>query len=355
MNRFVILPVLGVLLLAGLLSACGNAAPDDDEAAAPAGGVVAVTTAMPVQTTFHDTIEAWGSAAGDPQRARTISLAQGGQITALHASAGQAVERGAPLLTITPDPVARSAWQQAQSALTLAAGELKRTERLAAQRLATQSQLAAARKALADAQATLDAQRALGGGAASETVEAPAAGVVTALRVGLGERIAANAPLLDFTPTHALLALLGVQPDDGPRLQPGMAVQLRAVYGTQTFAGTLRMVGQSINPQSHLLDAQVELPAAAGASLVAGAPLQAQIRTTDFTAWSVPRAAVLHDARGDYLFQVEHGHAKRVDVTVRSAQGDPVGVAGPLDPKAKVIVLGVYELDDGDAVRESVK
>jgi RND family efflux transporter MFP subunit len=185
--------------------------------------------------------------------------------------------------------------------------------------------------------------------------QAPAAGVVTALRVGLGERIAANAPLLDFTPTHALLALLGVQPDDGPRLRPGMAVQLRAVYGTQTFAGTLRMVGQSINPQSHLLDAQVELPAAAGAKLLAGTPLQAQIRTADFTAWSVPRAAVLHDAHGDYLFQVEHGHAKRVDVTLRSAQGDPVGVAGPLDPQAKVIVLGVYELDDGAAVRESAR
>jgi multidrug efflux pump subunit AcrA (membrane-fusion protein) len=132
-------------------------------------------------------------------------------------------------------------------------------------------------------------------------------------------------------------------------------VQLRAVYGTQTFAGTLRMVGQSINPRSHLLDAQVELPAAAGASLVAGTPLQAQIRTADFTAWSVPRAAVLHDEHGDYLFQVEQGHARRVDVTLRSAQGDPVGVAGPLDPQAKVIVLGVYELDDGAAVRESAR
>lgn len=354
MNRFVILPALGVLLLAGLLSACGKAAPDEDEAAAPAG-VVAVTTATPVQATFHDSIEAWGSAAGDPQHARTISLAHGGQVIALQAAAGQAVPRGAPLLTITPDPATRSAYQQARSALALARGELKRTEQLAAQRLATQSQLAAARKTLADAQATLDAQRALGGGAASETVQAPADGVVTALRVGLGERVAANAPLLDFTPTHALLALLGVQPDDGARLRPGMSVQLHAVYGTQTFAGTLRMVGRAINPQSRLLDAQVELPADAGATLMAGAPLQARIRAADFTAWSVPRAAVLHDEHGDYLFQVEQGHAKRVDVTLRSASGDPVGVEGPLDPKAKVIVLGVYELADGDAVRESAK
>jgi len=355
MNRPATLPVLCVILLCGLLSGCGKAAPDDDEAAAPAGAV-AVTTAVPVQQTFHDSIEAWGSAAGDPQRARSISLGHGGQVSALQVTAGQSVKRGQPLLTITPDPVARSAYQQAQTALSLATGELKRTEQLASQRLATQSQLATARKALADAQSALAAQRALGGDAATETIDAPTDGVVTGLQVGLGERVAANAPLLSFTPTHALLAVLGVQPEDGARLHPGLSVQLQPVYGArETFAGTLRMVGQSIDPQTHLLNAQVELPATAGASLVAGAPLDAQIRTADFTAWSVPRAAVLHDEHGDYLFQVEQGHAKRVNVKLRSAQGDPVGVDGPLDAKAKVIVLGVYELNDGDAVRESAK
>ena len=355
MNSPATLPVLCVVLLCGLLFGCGKAAPDDDEAAAPAGAV-AVTTTAPVQQTFHDSIEAWGSAAGDPQRTRSISLGHGGQVTALQVAAGQSVKRGQPLLAITPDPVARSAYQQAQTALSLATGELKRTEQLASQRLATQSQLATARKALADAQSALAAQRALGGDAATETIDAPADGVVTGLQVGLGERVAANAPLLSFTPTHALLAVLGVQPEDGARLRPGMSVQLQPVYGTrETFAGTLRMVGQSIDPQTHLLNAQVELPATASASLVPGAPLDAQIRTADFTAWSVPRAAVLHDEHGDYLFQLERGHAKRVDVKLRNAQGDPVGVDGPLDAKAKVIVLGVYELNDGDAVRESAK
>jgi RND family efflux transporter MFP subunit len=355
MNRSLILPALCALLLSGLLLGCGKAASDDDEAAAPAGEV-AVTTAVPVQQTFHDSIEAWGSAAGDPQHARSISLGHGGQVTALQVAAGQTVKRGQPLLTVTPDPTARSAYQQAQTALTAARGELARTGQLAAQRLATQSQLAAAQKALADAQSALDAQRALGGGAATETVDAPADGVVTALQVGLGERVAANAPLLSFTPAHALLAVLGVQPQDGAQLRTGMPVQLQPVYGThETFIGHLRMVGQSIDPQSRLLPAQVELPAAASATLVAGTALDARIRTADFTAWAVPRAAVLHDGQGDYLFQIEHGHAKRIDVKLRSPAGDTVGVEGPLDPKAKVIVLGVYELHDGDAVRESAK
>lgn len=356
MMRFLILPGLcALLLLSGLLAACSHATSDEDEAAASAGQV-AVTTAVPLQQTFHDTVEAWGSAAGDPQHARSISLAHGGQVTALQVAAGQTVTRGQPLLTVTPDPTAHNAYQQAQTALTVAQGELKRTEQLAAQRLATQSQLATARKALADAQSALEAQRALGGGAVTETVDAPADGVVTQLQVGLGERIAANAPLLSFTPAHALLGVFGVQPQDGARLRPGMTVQVRPVYGAgDAIVGKLRMVGQSIDPTTHLLSAQVELPATASANLVAGAPLDAQIRTDDFKAWALPRGAVLHDEHGNYLFQVEKGHAKRIEVKLRSPAGDTVGVEGPLDPRAKVIVLGVYELNDGDAVRESAR
>ncbi|WEN16524.1 efflux RND transporter periplasmic adaptor subunit [Rhodanobacter sp. AS-Z3] len=350
MNRSDLPRAAWVLVLSCLLFGCHQ--PDEDEAAVPAGQV-AVTTASVRQQLFHDTVEAWGSAVGDPQHARSISLAHAGQVTALEVTAGQTVTRGQPLLTITPDPAAHSAFQQAQSALTAAQGELKRTEQLAAQRLATQSQLATARKALADAQSALDAQRAMGGGAATETVSAPADGVVTLLQVSLGERVAANAPLLSFTPAHALVGLFGVQPQDGALLRPGMAVQVRPVYGSkETFVGKLRMVGQSIDAQTHLLTAQVELPAAASASLIAGAPLDAQIRTDDFKAWAVPRNAVLQDEHGDYLFQVEQGHAKRVDVTLRSPDGVTVGVEGPLDPQARVIVLGVYELDDGAAVSE---
>jgi RND family efflux transporter MFP subunit len=354
MNRSTLLPNLCALLLAGLLAGCSHGAADDEDAAAPPGQV-AVTTATPVQQTFHDTVEAWGSATGDPQHARTISLAHGGQVIAVSVAAGQTVKRGQPLLTVTPDPAARNTYQQAQSALTLAEGELQRTEKLAAQQLATQSQLATARKALADARTALDAQHALGGGTAQEAVTAPADGVVTTLSVGLGDRFAANAPLLGFTPAHALVAQLGVQPEDAAKLHAGMPVQLRNVYGATGFTGTLRMIGQSVDPQSHLLSAQVELPAEASATLVAGAAVDAQIRTADFSAWAVPRAAVLHDEHGDYLFQVDRGHAKRVGVTLRSPDGDVVGVQGALGAQAKVIVLGAYELADGDAVRESAK
>ncbi|MBS0213153.1 MAG: efflux RND transporter periplasmic adaptor subunit [Proteobacteria bacterium] len=356
MKRFVLARVAALMVLCLALTACGKG--DDDGAADDTAGVAQVTTVMPVWQTFHDRVAAWGNVVADPHRERTLSLAHGGQVVALEVSAGQTVKRGQPLLTVAPDPAARSAYQQAQSAATLAEGELKRTEQLAAQHLATASQVATARKALADAQSALAAQRALGGGAAQETVAAPDDGVVTTLSVTLGDRFAANAPLLVFIPAHALIAALGVQPDAGAALRVGMPVSVQGVYGdAKAFAGKLTMVGRAIDPQSHLLPVQADLPAAAAAALVAGSPLEATIQSGAYTAWAVPRAAVLHDngahdSAGAYLYQIDHGKAHRVDVELRHPAGDTVGVEGKLDPKLPVIVQGAYEVDDGAAVRQ---
>ncbi len=351
------LPLLAApLLLAALLGACNTSrgGDDDDDAAPSAKGVVAVQAVAPTHATFHATVEAWGRAVVDPERSRTLSLGHGGQVETLAVAPGQRVKRGQILLAIAPDPAARAAVAQAQNALTLAKNELERTRQLAAQQLATQSQLAAARKNLADAEAALQAQRALGGGATRETLTAPADGVVTTLSVARGERFAANAPLLGFAPDHALVAQLGVPPTLGPQLKSGQTAMLDSVYGDgKPLAGTVTVVGQAVDPQSRLLPVRATLPA--DAALADGSEVHARIQVSDISAWSVPRAAVLHDGHGDYLFQVESDKAHRVDVTVRSGDGDPVGVDGPLDAKAKVIVQGVYELADGDRVREAAK
>lgn len=363
MNRCLSKRNLVIVLTIGWLAGCGDTAPDASDAtpASAEHASVAVTVAAPRQQTFHDTVEAWGSF--DPQYPIAVNLPHGGQVADLNVAPGQAVRRGDRLLTVSPDPAARSAFRQAQSAATLAAGDLKRAGQLAAERLATQSQLATARKALADAQAALEAQRALGGGIGDEAVKAPLDGVVTAVNVKLGERFAANAPLLSFTPASTLLAQLGVQPDDGGKLRVGMPVQLHGVYGNGLdLVGKLSMVGQAIDPQTHLLPALADVPVSAASAPVAGTALAATIQTAAYRAWAVPRAAVLHDQRGDYLFQVEHDqvehdqiehdHAKRIDVKLRSPTGDTIGVQGPLDAQASVIVLGGYELNDGDAVTQ---
>jgi RND family efflux transporter MFP subunit len=327
------------------LAACSGGNSSDEGVQAP----VAVQTAMPVRQAFNSYVEAYGTLSGDTRRAQALTLPQAGQIVAAEVTPGRRVHKGQPLLRIATDPSTVSAYQQAMSTMNQARDELTRTQRLHDEKLATNSQLDAARKALADAQSALAAQAKLGGAQAVTTLEAPADGVVTALDAQLGERVAAGAKLVEFTPQGGLAALLGVEPEQASRMHAGMGVSLKAVYGNTTLHGTVVSVADVVDPQSHLVDVLASVNDPAG--LAAGSALSAKIAVAQFQAWAVPRDALLDDAKGDYVFQIEHGKAQRVDVRVVSPAGDPVGVDGKLDAHAPVVTLGAYELSDGDAVK----
>lgn len=334
-----------------LLVACSSGGPSGTQAQVP----IEVGAVMPTRQTFHTEVAAFGQLAADSRGAWSLSLPQAGEGVATDVIAGRRVKRGAALLKLATDPATRSAYLQAASALQVARDDLARTQRLHAEKLATNSQLDAARKALADAQAVFDAQAKLGGAQAVVTLTAPADGVVTALAVQRGQRIAAGMTLLRFAPQAALAAQLGVDPAAAARIHVGMPVTIMPVYaphGTAPLHGSVAMVGDAVNPQSHLVDLVATLDAPV--SLATGTALSATIDTANFTAWSVPRDALQNDAQGDFIYQIEHGKARRVDVKMLAPAGSPVGVEGAIDPQAPVITLGSYEIADGDPVRATV-
>ncbi len=344
-------PLLLIALLASTLGLAGCGSSSGNDEAAPS---VAITTARPMQRSFHDSIAAWGRAVADSSHLRRLELPHGGRIDALPVSGGEAVGKGQPLLRMRTDPTARQAYRQAEHDLTLARGNLERTQRLFRQHLATHEQVASAKRQRDDAQAAMQAQRALGNGQAEYVLRAPVDGVVTALHVQRGQYVAAHAPLIDFTPGADLRAQLGVSPDLAARIRKGMAVQLTPVYGQgDSRMGTVDMVGHAIDPSSGLVPVRASVPPDAATRWEVGSPLSARIRTTQFKAWAVPRASVLEDDHGHYLFQVTKGHAHRVDVKVMQPDGDTLGVSGKLDASLPVIVNGAYELSDGDAVRKA--
>ena len=315
---------------------------------------VEVGTVMPVRQTFHAQVAAFGQLAADSRNALSLSLPQAGEVTATEAIAGQRVKRGAALLKLTTDPATRSTYLQAQSAVKVARDDLARTTRLQAEKLATNAQLDAARKALSDAQAALDAQAKLGGEQATETLAAPADGVGIAMNVQRGQRVAAGTTLLQFTPDAALAAQLGIDPGAAAEVRIGMPVTLKPVYAERdapSLHATVAMIGDAVNPQTHLVDVVATLDTKT--PMPAGAALSASIATTPVTAWAVPRDALQSDEQGDFVLQIEHGKATRVDVKVLAPDGSPVGVEGALDAQAPVITLGSYEVSDGDPVRAS--
>jgi RND family efflux transporter MFP subunit len=317
------------------------------DAPAPADTVTAQVVTQPVhRQALPLTLDSFGEiATGKPD---SLSFPQAGQLTALPVVLGQHVRRGELLASLASDPNAVSAYAQAASAAAFARRELARQQELLNLQLATQSQVDAVRKQLNDAQAALAAQAKLGGELASAELRAPYDGIVNALPVAQGDRIAAGAAVVQLGRADRLRALLALEPAQSALVRSGTPV----LDGTKPFEATIASTGDLVDPKSQMVTAIVELPEGVRARLVAGARVQAMIRLGQRDAWVVPRQAVLSDEQGTYLFQVRAGKAHRVAVTRIAEVGQLLGVDGPVDRASPVVVLGNYELNEGMSVRE---
>lgn len=338
----------GVLAAVATLAGCSGSGGNGAQNAQPS---VEVSAVMPVRQTFHREVSAFGQLAVDSRGALSLSLPQAAEIIATDVVPGRRVKRGAALLKVATNPAARSAYVRAQAAVAIAREDLARAKRLLGERLATNAQLDAARQALTDAEANLAAQAKLGGAHATTILRAPAAGVVTALAVQRGQRVAAGTPLVEFAPANALVARLGIDPGAARSVRVGMGVSIEPVYaaaGAPPLRATVAMVGDAVNPLSHLVD--VIATPAAHTALPTGTALSASITTAPFAAWAVPRNALQSDAQGSYVYEIVNGKAKRVGVKVVAPDGSPIGVEGALAAGVPVITLGSYEISAGDPV-----
>jgi RND family efflux transporter MFP subunit len=281
-----------------------------------------------------------------------ISFPRAGQVSRLLVIPGQRVVRGTPLVTLTSDPNARLAYSQASNAVDFAQGELRRVQALFALQLATQSQVDAASRALRDAQAMLMTQRQLGGATGSATVFAPFEGVVDSVSVSQGDRIQPGAVIMQLGHTDVLRVRLGIEPTDSPLLRVGMPVTLSALDDSSRNVSVAITESQGlVDPKTQLVDAVAMVPASRASFFVVGMHVKATIEVGQHSSFAVPRAAVLTDTTGAYVFQVMGGKARRVNVTAGIESQGMISIAGPVDPKLPIVVLGNYELQDGMQVR----
>jgi membrane fusion protein, multidrug efflux system len=314
---------------------------------------VLVATATVQEGTLDETVTAYGLVQAAPGAALNLSMPYAGQVLRLRVTVGQRVRKGEPLFEYGTDPGVTLAYQKAASTLSLAKQERAHIASLAAQKLATQSQLDQAETAVRDAQIDVEEQQRLGSDKPSHTFEAPFAGVVASVPAANGDHVQANATMMQLTEDGGLNAVLGVVPENGSRLTPGMPVGLIALsHPAKPAEGKILSVGGQLDPKTQLIDLVVALPTESGTALLPGEHISAQIAVGRLSGWIVPRAAVLTDENGPYLFQVADGKAARVGVSIVGESGDDMAVNGPLDPSRKLVISGNYELTNGMPVRE---
>ncbi len=304
------------------------------------------------QGSLAQTETALGQVITATDKSLAVAFQRNVQVLQVRVRAGETVRRGQALITVQGAPGSNLAYVQATTGVRFATSDLKRIEQLAGQQLATQAQVNAARKTLADAQAQLAAARAQGLGGGVQTITAPFDGIVLAVHASPGAQIGAGSDALMLAPAGGLQAVVGVTPDVASALHAGQAVRVSAVFdGDHSTSATVLAIGGVVDAQSHLVNVTLALPAQAS-GWMPGLAVQASMQLHPWRGWVVPRQAVLRDASGQaYVFQDDRGKARRVNVTVEIDQAEHTGIAGDLLANRPLVVLGNYEISNGMALR----
>lgn len=333
--------IAGAALLAAIAAYAGlrgGPAP----AGTPAAPIATVSTIQLVQSRIPVQIPAFGSiTAGTAEQ--NISLLAPGIVTAILVRPGQSVTAGQGLARIAPDAPSIADLRKAQDALQAAQAARAHVAALLAGRLATSADLAAATQATQDAQATLLALQAQNTGV-DRAVTAPFAGIVTSVTATPGGTAPAGTLLFKLAAPKTLIALAGLPEAQAAGIIPGDTATLTALNtGTKTPATILQRAAM-LNPQTGLIDISL-LPQS---PLPLGEPLSLTITTGSVTGYRVPRAAVLNDAAGDYVFQLDAQKiAHRVPARILLAGGPDTILAPDLNPAMPLVTTGAYQLADG--------
>lgn len=323
-------------------------------AAAPGIALAAPSTAVKVQTahlrTLSDTVTAYGQLIPAPGKLQWLSAAQGGRIAAILVSRGARVKKGQALVRIAATPQTQAALQSARSSLASARAKLKQTRTLEKSGLATRSDLASARGAFETAKARLAALETEGSGAHAHTLKAAFAGVVTRLPVARGDWVNPGGHVAALSPADALWVRFGLTPRQAAAVRHRAKVSIKPVFGNgRTLPSHVAQVDAQADTATGLIDAEVPVKAGSKGPFV-GEWVRGTITLHHVKAVAVKRSAVLKDAKGFYVFVIDHGIAHRVGVTPLIRTEGLVGLKG-LAPGASVVTQGNFELHDGDHVR----
>jgi len=374
---------LATVLLLGL-TACGEQSQPSEPVESEDVGV-----AVQVQQVYQDTIYTQNKVTGQvsSDNAETIMVAQAAKCTAVHVEAGDFVEAGDVICTLDMGSTLASynaaniSYQAAVQSyqdqkaildrqLALAESNVANTKALfeigAASKLevdnAEISYLSA--KAQADsALAQLEAgiQNAKSGveqlSSVMENVDAkgniiaPISGTLTSLSAVENSYVSNTMPVAVIDGGDQMKITAMVSETLIPKLEAGAEVDVTVNAAEKSFVGTIRSVEQTANYQTKLYTVTVVVPADVS-GLLAGMTADVVFHTdTAEDTVVVPTEAILSSGDARYVFVVEDGAAKRVDVTVGLTGSGVTEITSGLEAGQQLVVVGQAYLKDGNPVR----
>lgn len=308
------------------------------------------STPVTAITVEHKALNASNTLAGTliaPHKVNIFNQEEG-RIIELPYREGDRVGKGAELVKLDAD-VVRAELTKATAQRRQAELDLVRMQKLLARKAASEDEEARARTALDVARAEQDLQRIL---LARTTITAPFAGVISERWKEPGDVIAAHTHILTLIDPTVLHVELNVSELLLPELRVTAPVTIRIdALGKQSFTGYVKRIFPVIDAQTRQGKVEVELqPVPPGAR--PGQLARITFATAKTAGLILPFASLQHDSQGAFVYRIdEQGAARRVAVRTGLQLGDKIEIREGLLEGDRVVLSGLLNMRDGQAVR----
>ncbi len=331
---------LGTLLLAALLSGCGQSASGSaNKRELPLVRAAAVQSAR-----FVERIDAVGTAVANEQVTLAAPVTE--RIVKLNFDDGEFIAKGQVVATLaiaTENAQLAEAGARAQEARQ----QLDRLNQLKARGFATNSAVDAQQALATQANAQAAEARASIG---DRVIRAPFSGWVSLRNISAGAVVTAGTEIAQISDISRIKLDFAVPETMLSQIAVGQAIDARAAaWPDQPFRGVIATIDPVLNPQTRAVTVRAILPNT-DRKLKPGMLLTVAIEAQARTSPAVPEIAVVGEGDNSFVFVVDKGVAKRVPVRTGLHQSGMVEILSGIAPGQSVVTEGVVKITDGDKV-----
>jgi cobalt-zinc-cadmium efflux system membrane fusion protein len=279
-----------------------------------------------------------------------------GRVASVNVIVGDHVNKDAPLLTIHAPDIAAGLAQVAETktARVLAERNFERAALLSTRGAGSESERLTAEAALLQAKSEEERARsalhALGGahGSSDYVLRSPIAGIVVQRNVTVGTEVSTgqDQPCVTVADLSTVWVIADVYEQDLARVHLGDEASVEVLaFPDRQFAGHITYVGNTVDPQTRVAQARVELP---NPEFVLRPGMFANVQARGLAEGSaeIPMSAVL--ARRDQFFVfVQSGEGVYAQREVRPGEqrGQHIAILSGLRPGEPVVTEGAILLD----------
>ena len=315
----------------------------DPAFAAAAKKPLLITTVAATKGEFTHFVEVTGSVLS--KKNVNISSETGGRILDIPAIQGMRMSKGQVLAKIDSESIQRSI-DELENNISLARTVFEKQERLWNQKIGTEIQYLEAKSRKEGLEKSLASLRTQLGRAA---IKAPFNGTVETVRVRVGELVQPGSQMFQFVGESDLFIEADISESYISALAKGDSVEITFPSIKKTIITKVSATGSIINPNNRTFKVEVFLP-----SLPEVKPnMISVLKIQDYKnkeSVIVPSHLIMADTKGDYLFAVESGLAKKKYVTRGYTSGDQTEIVEGLTGTEVLVNKGFREVGDNFSV-----